>query len=138
MIVFSIIVIAVVLFMAFVFGYMGYWLIRNFIAPTKRTRAIVIRKRHNHWDASIPLETGRLRGGMLGSYSVEADRARSTRNLPEISLAEGTDCYITFGFDGREVEFAVPSRLYIDTDDGDEGLLVYKGEKFKFFIPHVQ
>jgi hypothetical protein len=42
--------------------------------------------------------------------------------------------FITFAFEGREAEFAVPAEVYADVDEGDEGLLTFRGEQFKRFV----
>ena len=45
--------------------------------------------------------------------------------------------YVTFGSSKGEIEFQVSEALYIELEQGDEGLLVYKGEKFMHFIRGV-
>lgn len=131
-------------FVAVVFGYTGFWLARNALSPVSRARATVVRKRSNQWDVSLGGETpemGMAQLGMLGRHRHAAAQAftklAATQNVSEFTLADGVDCYITFRFDGREMEFSVPTDTYVTCDEGAEGLLVYKGEKFKHFIRRV-
>jgi hypothetical protein len=131
-------------FVAMVFGYTGFWLARNALSPVTRAPASVVRKRSNQWDVSLGAETPEMeiaRLGMLGRHRHAAAKAftklAGVQDTPEFTLADGVDCYVTFRFDGREMEFSVPTDTYIACDEGIEGLLVYKGEKFKHFIRRV-
>ncbi len=117
---------AMAAFVVFVFGYVIYNKVGIFFAPTKRTWARVVRKRHKQWDASVPTQGGAI-GMAFMNFTMRKDN-------PEITLAEGTDCYITFNVNGKEMEFAAPEALYIEVEPDMQGLLVYKGEKLKYFI----
>lgn len=46
----------------------------------------------------------------------------------------GLNCFVTFHFEGRDAEFAVPEAVYAEIDEGDEGLLTFRGEQFKRFV----
>lgn len=51
----------------------------------------------------------------------------------------GVDTYsVVFQIAGREVEFYVPEQAYIQCEDGTEGLLVFRGEQFKHFMPDIK
>lgn len=131
-------------FAVYVFGYDVFWLVRNWLAPVTRTQAKVMRKRHKQWDISIVGETpemGLARLGMMGRDAESAAQAYNKlagmEDVPELTLADGTDCYVTFGLDGKQLEFLVPMDTYIALEENTEGLLVFKGEKFLHFIAGV-
>lgn len=46
----------------------------------------------------------------------------------------GVSMFVTFACDGKEMAFAVPEYIYGEIDEGDEGLLTYRGEQFKHFV----
>lgn len=134
----SIVVVAVVV--ASIFGYVIYWLIRNRLCPTTRVTVRVVRKRHKNWDVSLPLYAppteemmGRDPKGAWEAYS----RMTRTSDMPEIELASGTECFVTFAIGREQLELNVPMNLYIQLQEGDEGLLVFQGEIFRHFIPGV-
>jgi hypothetical protein len=115
-----------------------YWVI-NLLSPLARVSARAVRKRHFSKNLSVDLSPGgRLLGKTAASgdaeawdYSPDSHEPRSA----EITLVQSAECFITFDVGGRELEFRVPTQLYIDTHEGDEGLLVYRGELFRKFIP---
>ena len=127
------------------FAYVGYWLIRNAASPTEQVRARVVRKRTKPWDVSLLVGLGESETQGLGAKrpnrrKLGRIRACLTRFLPfpELTLAAGTDCYITFEFGGREEEFNVPMATYLNIEEGDPGLLVFQGEKFRHFVKGVE
>jgi len=132
--------VAVALFMAVVFGYTAYWYVRNWLSPTRTVRAKVVRKRAKHWDAFTYLESGdvsappsKLSSRIRGGFARLAERLR----LSETSVTQGTTCYVTFAFGGKEMELAVPISSYRAVEEDMDGLLVFRGEQFKHFIPGV-
>lgn len=61
---------------------------------------------------------------------------RQVRARVRRSHVVGLDTYsVVFTIQGREREFYVPEQAYIRCEDGTEGLLVFRGEQFKHFIP---
>ncbi|MBI2842230.1 MAG: DUF2500 family protein [Armatimonadetes bacterium] len=139
------IIAAAALVAIFVFGYDIFWLVRNWLSPTVRVPAKVLRKTHKQWDVSIVGETPEMQAARLGllgrdreSAAKALNKLAATQDVPELILYQGTDCYITFDVNGAEMEFIVPMPTYIDTEEGTEGLLVYKGERFKRFIAGVK
>lgn len=125
-----------------VVAYVIYWFIHNAASPTLRVQAKVVRKRTKQWDVSVPLgespEMGAARLGLMGRDRKGAAealmKAAACEDMPEVDLASGADCYVTFSYSGREAEFAVPTDVYTGVDEGSEGLLVIQGEKFRHFI----
>jgi len=57
--------------------------------------------------------------------------------VPVLKEIQGTDCYVTFDVNGLQMEFCVPMDIYIQLEEESEGLLVYRGEQFKRFVPWV-
>ena len=126
-------------------GYVVYWFIRNRLSPVQHVHASVLRRRKKDWDVSVMGDTPEMaaaRLGMLGRHPEEAakawHRAAQSPDVPEITIYEGIDFYVTFSFNGREVEFKVPGEVYVKSPKGTDGLLVFQREEFKDFIPRVR
>lgn len=124
-----------------VIGYVAYWYVHNWRSPVTRVPARVVRKRDKKWDVSVVGETPEMAAARLATLGRDPKRAAKAWNklariqyVPELTLAEGTDFYITFAFGEREQEFAVPESVYAAANEGDEGLLVFRGEQFERFI----
>lgn len=119
-------------------GYAIFCVLRNQFSAPRRVIARIARKRHQAWDVSVP------RLGVIGFLGILGtavygllSRNSSGGIYDDATVAEGVDCYVTFRFDGRELELSVPQKVYITLDEGTEGLLVYRGEQFKHFIAGV-
>lgn len=129
---------------AFVFGYDAFWLVRNRFSPIVHIQAKVIRRRTVPWDVSIVGESPEMwaaRMGLRGRNPGKAAKAylnSAAKDLPEIEVAGGNDYFVTFAFSGREEEFLVPEDAYVRCEEGSEGLLVFRGEQFRHFIPDVE
>ena len=132
-----ILIAAAILAMASVIGYVIYWCLRNRISPTIRTSATVVRRRKKEWDSSVMYNSPPLE--LMGSNPKEAwkvySRSMAKDNVPELTLTEGTNYFVTFEYNNKETEFSVPGQDYIKSTEGTKGLLVYRGEEFKYFIP---
>ncbi|MEN6372378.1 MAG: hypothetical protein ABFD64_10235 [Armatimonadota bacterium] len=121
------------------------WFIRNRLSHVERVNAKVILRRKKDWDVSLIGNTPEMaaaRLGMMGRDPQTAAKAYSKLvtqdDVPELELAAGSNYLVTFGFNDRECEFAVSEADYIKCDEGTEGLLVFRGEEFKYFIPNVR
>lgn len=60
------------------------------------------------------------------------------RNKGGDIVITGSNYVVAFDVNGCKYEFAVSEADYIKCDEGTEGLLVFKGEEFKYFIPNVR
>lgn len=122
----------------FVVAFVVFWLIRNQLSPVVRVPARVVRRRMKEWDVTL---TQRAPIGIYGRDARAAWHAWSYRlgreNVAEAPIVEGKDYYVTFDFEGREMEFSVSEDDYVQADENVEGLLVYRGEQFRHFIPGV-
>lgn len=130
---------------AFVFGYDAFWLVRNRLSPVTRVQAKVIRRRTAPWDVSVIGETPEMAAARLGMMGRDPHRAAkaylrsaAVGDAPEIEIAGGTDYFVTFTLGGHEEEFLVTEQAYIRCEDGTEGLLVFRGEQFKHFMPDIK
>ncbi len=122
-------------------GYAAWWLISVRIARVRRVMAQVVRKREKQWDVSLVADTPEMAAARLGTLGRDPKaagkaflRSSTSADVDEMMLASGTDCYVTFGFGGNEVEFLVPMQTYIAVSENDTGLLVYQGEQFRHFV----
>ena len=130
---FVLIIVLAAAFAVFVVVYTAYWLARSWAAPTTRVHAKVVRGNTKPWDVSLTGETTEMqmaRLGMLGRWRSQAAHAyrrlAGIQEVPEITLVEGTDYYVTFAFNNRTMEFNVPEDSYVACVEGVEGLLVFK------------
>lgn len=111
-----------------------YYLLRGWLAPVKRARARVVRKRQREWEVDVPPQLlSRVTGGVPG-FVISILISLFTRNDPDAMLYDSWDYFVTFSVNGQEVEFAVPEQAFIDAIEGNEGLLVSRGTLFKHFI----
>ncbi|MEN6520607.1 MAG: DUF2500 family protein [Armatimonadota bacterium] len=60
------------------------------------------------------------------------------RNRGGNVVITGSNYVVVFDVNGCKYEFAVSEADYIKCDEGTEGLLVFRGEEFKYFIPNVR
>lgn len=135
---------AVGLSAALMVAYVIFWQMRNWFSPTVRVRASVVRKCAKPWDVSIPGETPEMAAARLGTLGRDPESAAkaylksaASSDAPEIEIMGGVDYYVTFDVNGRETELRVSETAYIQAQEGDEGLLVFRGERFMQFTPRV-
>jgi len=135
----------VALGIAFVFGYDVFWFVSNRLSPVTRTQARVVRKRSKPWDVSIVGETQEMYAARMGTMGRNPRRAAkaylrsaASGDAPEIDIASWNDYLVTFACDGNDIELLVPEETYIKCEEGVEGLLVFRGEHFKHFIPDAE
>ena len=126
----------------FVIFYSGFWVAKNKLSPVMRVEARVVRRRKEDWDIGLvggPSELERL--GMMGRDSRTAWKAYSRRmekgDVRELNIASGADYFVTFDVNGQECEFLVSEDYYIKCSEETQGLLVYRGEEFMYFVPGV-
>jgi len=106
----------------------GVWL-----APVRRTAARVLLKTQREYEVTRSgLRCGNSVTGAIAEVLLDSE--------PGVFYASEEACpaydyFITFEFDGGRQEFAVKEDLYASVHEGDEGLLVYKGDALKHFIP---
>lgn len=124
--------------------YLIYWVIHNHTKPITRIEAKVLRRRKKDWDVTLQGDTPEIaaaRLGMMGRNPHEAWKAQSKlfveQEPPLLTLADGTNYFVTYAFDGKEAEFCVPESYYIKSNENTDGLLVFQGEQFKYFIPNI-
>ncbi len=124
------VILLVALFALAVIGMIGYviyyYVFRGLLAPVRRAHARVLRKTDRQRDVTVPLSRG-YGNGVLDTLLDSPDS--------DPVIYRSADCFVTFIFEGGQQEFAVPESLYANLHEGDEGLLVYKGNLLKDFIP---
>ncbi len=112
--------------------------VQNRRQPLRRVRAVVLRKRT--LDYSIEAPTNPLpyliniAGWGIGRRSPRISVKHTARLSGEITLASSTDCLITFGVEGEEIELIVPEAVFMKVPDGTWGTLIHQGEIFKHFL----
>lgn len=122
-------ILAVLLVLISVPAYVVYWLIKNKTAPETRTMASVVRKRARGWEIDVP------KNMEVSVWSMVVNRLYDAFGIDRgITIAEWSDCFITFDTAKGETELAVSEDTYVDLQEGDKGLLVYQGEIFRHFI----
>ena len=113
-----------------------YYVARGWLSKVVRAPATVLRKRQRAWEIDAP--KGLLVHAAPVTAPVRLALSFFLNRLPwydpEAPIYDSCDYFITFDARGREIEFGVPEDVYIDTDEGDRGLLVYKGNLFRHFI----
>ncbi len=112
-------------------GYVVYYYVaRGWLAPVRRTQARVILKQDREHEVDVPKSLVEDELDML----IDTVRVKAGWD-PMFTVYRYWDYFITFAFDGGQQEFAVKEDLYASVHEGDEGLLVYKGNLLKHFIP---
>ncbi len=84
--------------------------LRNWFSPVARVPAVVMRRWTREYDYNLPTR----RGLSLGSAT----------------FYEQWLFLVSFDIQGQELEFVLPQRTYDELQEGDSGLLTYKGERF--------
>jgi len=127
----------VALAIIFVVGYTVFWYLRNWFSRVQTVRAKVVRKKSRHHDALAWIESTELTSSQ--DSLIERIVSLFSQFMTRIGLSrlmtDGTDCFIVFAVDGKELEFCVPTSTYIDIQNGTSGILSFKGERFKSFTP---
>lgn len=117
-----------------VIGYVVYYyLLRGILARSRCVNAMVMRKHMREYDLDMPVSGSGSRLIYPKGYPVERKFGNS-----DLSFGSTSDFFIVFHIDGKEQEFQVPETVYVKSDVGDIGLLVYKGTLFKQFIIRVK
>lgn len=113
----AVVVLAAVAMLAYV---VYYYLLAGLLAPTRRVMAKVVRKQHR---------MKMISGGVprANAYTILTGEFEDDDGI-------SCDCFVTFEFDGRQQEFAVPMMVYTDLEEGDVGLLEHKGNLFRKFM----
>jgi hypothetical protein len=115
-----------------VIGYVIYFYVfRGLLMPVRETRARVVRKRQREWEVDVP------RNVFLSGWRSVLYRIMMTAAGRDVTTTvyDSWDYYAVFSIDGKEQEFALPETTYVDIEEGDEGMLTYKGDLFKYFLP---
>lgn len=118
--------------------YVVFWHIRNLFSPVKTVSASVVRKKAKQWDALTYFEKGDITVpdySFFSRISNSYSRFISRLGLSNFTPTQGTNCYMTFSVNSKELEFSIPLSVYLDTEEGTEGMLTFQGERFKSFIP---
>jgi hypothetical protein len=108
-----------------------FYVVKGLLAPARETRAKVLRKSQREWEVDAPKYIG---GPGVGSMLFSRGMAALGKDTT-FTVYESWDYLVRFSIDGQEREFAVPEATYIDIQEGDEGVLSYRGELFKYFLP---
>jgi hypothetical protein len=125
-----------------VIGYVVYYYAANgLFAPTRREMAKVLWKRDREYDVDVPRGVIPMVAASVlplpFRFLANFVLYRMLRFNGEQPICDSMDFFITFDIGDKHMEFAVPMDVFADTQDGDEGLLVYKGAIFKEFITGV-
>lgn len=116
-------------------GYLIYYhLVGGIFASTRRVVARVRLKRQRDYQVDVPPYM--LAGGTYGIIQNIIDRA--LKRDSGITVYHSWDYFITFVTDDKVIEMCVPEEVYANVSEGEQGLLVYKGNHFKHFIPGVK
>lgn len=131
----SYVIVALVILLAVaavgIIGYLIYHhLLCGLLAPTRRVVARVRLKKQREYEVEV--EPYMLVGGVWGYLLRIINEALRRDN--SIPLYHSWDYNITFVVNDRVVELYVPEEVYSDVSEGEQGLLVYKGNHFKHFI----
>jgi hypothetical protein len=114
-------------------GYAVYCRVaRGWLAPVRRTVARVMLKTQREHEVTRSGAT--LGDGVAGAVFDTLLNSETSQYYDE-GVYSTYEYFITFAFDGGQREFAVKEDLYASVHEGDEGLLVYKGDLLKHFIP---
>ncbi len=108
---------------------------RSWRAPRESVTATVERKWTRSYDYDVPRE---MPGDELGLSSSVEPRVLETLGLgsdPTITLYTQYVYWACFRVGDAEMEFGVPEDVYITLEDGQEGVLSFKGERFLAFRP---
>lgn len=122
---------------AIMVGVVVYTFVRNKLSPLRRTYAVVGRKWVRDWDVDIPtgFSSFAILISVLGSRPNQPAKPVPLPHDDTLCSATVACVYlVSFRVDGKELEFAVPEVTYIDLQEGDRGVLTYKGEAFKEFV----
>lgn len=100
-----------------------YYVLQGLLAPTRSALARVLWKQQKETEINGPPVGNRALSLALGEDDT-------------ITLYQSWDYFVTFQFlDGRKQEFQVSEAIYASLHEMDEGLLIYKGNLFKQFLP---
>lgn len=115
-----------------VVGYVVYYYVfRGLLAPVRKTRAKVLRKHQREYEVDAPKYIG---GPGVGSILFNLVMTAMGRDVT-VTVVRYSDYFVVFDANGSEQEFAVSEDAYIDMQEGDEGILSYKGSLFRYFLP---
>ncbi|MHB1457496.1 MAG: DUF2500 family protein [Armatimonadota bacterium] len=118
--------------------YVLFWQCRNFLCPIQTIHTSVIRKKAKQWNTLFYFENEDATASKMGLYAKITkyySRFIYKLGISTSSLTQGTDCYVTFSDNSKELEFNVPMSVYMIAEEGAEGMLTFQGEKFKGFTP---
>ncbi|MEI6916120.1 MAG: hypothetical protein WCL39_13375 [Armatimonadota bacterium] len=113
-------------------AYVAYHKMRNLTREMRREQATVLRKRTRDWEVDMPPALG-----ISAADAVIRQAAYQRKGDPGVTLSEWTNDFVTFQVGDQELELNVPEDIYIGAEAGNEGLLVFQGDQFKYFIKGV-
>jgi len=105
-----------------------YYVIMGLLQPARRVQAVVLRKSQRACELADSLTDAFCLSG-----SAEVDGAIDTK----ADYMPDQEYFIVFEFLGKQQEFSVPAHVYAAVCEGDTGLLIYRGNLFRDFIPNV-
>jgi hypothetical protein len=73
--------------------------------------------------------------GIMARIAEAFYRRAAHLGLRNFSPTSGTDCIVTFIVAGKEKEFTVSIAEHNKIEVGAEGMLTFKGEQYKHFVP---
>ena len=126
-----------------ILGMIAYSIVRaakDRYAKLEMVSAKVIRKHTRDLDMSVQLGGPGVteRMSMMDDKKSWNGYTGSLRNpyrkIHEVDAGSWILYIVTFSFEGKEVDFSIPARVYADLEEGDEGMLSFQGEKFKHFV----
>lgn len=110
-----------------------HYVCKGVFAPVRKVRARVLRKGQREYEVDAPKYWAGDSLGTLLWVRVMAALGRETT----FTVYRSLDYYAVFLADGEEREFMVSEETFANLHEGDEGILAYKGNLFRYFLPTV-
>jgi hypothetical protein len=124
-----------VLALAFVLVGLGVVHYRNWREPRKSVPAAVVRKWTRSYDYDAPAVVGGGSWLTMLIYLVLRHLRWVHGGDPTMTVYRQYVFWVSFRVGDRDLDFGVPEKVYTGLEDGQTGMLSYRGEKFLSFEP---
>ncbi len=104
---------------------LGTWFASRW-GPIRRVEATVARKATREYDRDVTPILARL-SPLLAAIGVMVDQGAG------VDLHRSWDFLVAFQVGDKGIEFRVPEKLYIELEEGMQGVLTYRGERLLRF-----